>query len=41
MIVVFLSFDFGNESSITDFGSWLNMVELNLGTNQIQILPGK
>ena len=25
----------------TDFGSWVSLVELNLGTNQLSKLPGK
>ena len=25
---------------IADFGSWINLVEFNIGTNHLQILPG-
>ena len=27
-------------SYISDFGSWVSLVELNLGTNQLSRLPG-
>ena len=25
---------------LADFGSWINLVEFNIGTNHLQILPG-
>ena len=42
VVVIFTFFDYVNEMRLkfpTDTGTWINMVELNLGTNQINRIP--